>query len=572
MSTTRLLTRLSSHNSHLGIGQQVLQLQSFHQIRVPDRRLVHDLDVLELLVDFLHLVDTVLQDGTVAEHSSMMLHGLLHLQAQIGGGDGAIGVAQLVQVGHRGLAGVVLERGRWHTWLVLLGNGLGASTSEHHQIQQRVGSQTIGTMHRAGSGLTSSIQSRHDHILAVLVDGDNLAAIVGRNTTHVVVHGWQDRNRLAGHVHAGKDHRSLGDSRQTLGQLLGRQMVQLQEHMILLGSNATSLHDLNGHGAGDDVTGGKILSHRGIALHEPLAVAVDKVATLSTAALSDETSGTVDSSRMELNELQILGRQSLTGHHSGTVASTGMRRGAREEGTSVTTSGNDSVLGTESVERTILQIKSQHTAALALLEDQIQGEVLHKVVAVVAEGLTVEGVQQGVTGTIGHRTASMGLAALAELQALAAERTLVYLAVLGAGEGHAVVLQFDDSLGRLPCHVVYSVLIAQPVRSLNRVVHMPLPVILLHVAQRRIDAALGGDCVRSGGKQLGDHRRSESLGHQAEGSPQSSSTSTHNNGIIRMVHHGVLFRNLVGIGGRSLLTAMCDVVAALRSDASSALL
>jgi len=38
MGTSRFLARLSTHNGHLGIGKQVLQLQRLYQIGVPDER------------------------------------------------------------------------------------------------------------------------------------------------------------------------------------------------------------------------------------------------------------------------------------------------------------------------------------------------------------------------------------------------------------------------------------------------------------------------------------------------------------------------------------------------------
>src|SRR5262249_28464957 len=48
------------------------------------------------------------------------------------------------------------------------------------------------------------------------------------------------------------------------------------------------------------------------------------------------------------------------------------------------------------------------------------------------------------------------------------------------------------------------VLIAEPVRPLDGVVHVPAPVIRAHVAERGTDAALGGHGVAAGGKEFGD--------------------------------------------------------------------
>lgn len=47
---------------------------------------------------------------------------------------------------------------------------------------------------------------------------------------------------------------------------------------------------------------------------------------------------------------------------------------------------------------------------------------------------------------------------------------------------------------------------------------MPPPVVLGHVAERGVDATLGGDSVRSGREQLGDARRLEArLGETERG-------------------------------------------------------
>ena len=62
----------------------------------------------------------------------------------------------------------------------------------------------------------------------------------------------------------------------------------------------------------------------------------------------------------------------------------------------------------------------------------------------------------------------------------------------------------NNSIRRLPAHVVNSILVTQPVRSLHSVVHVPSPVVLSHVAQGGIDTTLSSDGVRSGREQLGD--------------------------------------------------------------------
>ena len=67
---------------------------------------------------------------------------------------------------------------------------------------------------------------------------------------------------------------------------------------------------------------------------------------------------------------------------------------------------------------------------------------------------SVECVQQGVSGPVGHTAAAMGLASLAELEALTPEGSLVDLAVLGTTEGHAKVLQLRESEGKPQVNLV----------------------------------------------------------------------------------------------------------------------
>lgn len=110
------------------------------------------------------------------------------------------------------------------------------------------------------------------------------------------------------------------------------------------------------------------------------------------------------------------------------------------------------------------------------------------------------------------------------------------LTVRSTTEWHAAVLQLDDSFGRLAGHVVNGILIAQPVRALDGVVHVPLPIVILHVAQSGVDATLSGDGVRSGREQLGDHRSLESLSDQAIGRAKTGAAGSHHHCVVRMVY------------------------------------
>ena len=76
----------------------------------------------------------------------------------------------------------------------------------------------------------------------------------------------------------------------------------------------------------------------------------------------------------------------------------------------------------------------------------------------------------------------VSLSSLAIVVTRSAERALVNQTLVCPTEGHAVVLQLNNSFRGLTTHVVDSVLVTQPVTALHSVVMVPLPVIRLHVA------------------------------------------------------------------------------------------
>lgn len=202
--------------------------------------------------------------------------------------------------------------------------------------------------------------------------------------------------------------------------------------------------------------------------------AVSTVQTEDLAALltlSDQASSSVDTGRVELNELEILEGKSSTGDHSGSISRASVSRSAGEVGTSVTSSGKNGLVGTEAVKGSVLLVVGHDSDALAVLHDEVceqswsvkcrtialrlrtSGEVLDEVLGVVAERLAVEGVKHSVTGAIGSGSAAVGLSSLSKLERLSSESALVDLALLGAGEGETVVLELENRVGSLAAPV-----------------------------------------------------------------------------------------------------------------------
>jgi hypothetical protein len=239
------------------------------------------------------------------------------------------------------------------------------------------------------------------------------------------VDGGKNGNGLLADIDTGENTGSLRDTGQTLSKNLGGQMAQLEEDVVLLSTDTTAVTDLHGHGSGDDVTRSKIAGSGGISLHESLTLGVEEETTLTTSTLSDQAAGAVDTGRVELDELEILVGETGTGDHGHTVTSASVGGSAAEVGSAVTTGGEDSVVGEESVQSAVLLVVGEDTAALTVLHDQVEGEVLDEVVGLVAEGLAVEGVKEGVAGSVSGSTASVGLATLAVLLGLTTESSLV---------------------------------------------------------------------------------------------------------------------------------------------------
>ena len=326
-------------------------------------------------------------------------------------------------------------------------------------------------------------------------------------------------------------------------------MVEVQEDVILLLADAAAFADLDGHRARDHVARGEILGRRRIALHEALAFGIDEIAAFAARAFGDEAARAVDAGRVELDEFHVLQRQAGAQRHRAAVAGAGMRRGAGGIGAAIAAGGENGGLGAEAMQRAVVELQRDHAAADALVvHDQVDGEELDVEFGGVPQRLAVHGVQHGVAGAVGGGAGALRLA-LAVVQRHAAERALIDLAVFGARERHAPMLELVDRFGRVAHHVFDRVLVAEPVRPLDGVVHVPAPVVLVHVAERGRDAALRRDRMRAGRKHLGDAGGAQAGFAAADHGAQAGAAGADHDDVI-----GVVFDRIgVAVGGRTTL-------------------
>lgn len=89
-------------------------------------------------------------------------------------------------------------------------------------------------------------------------------------------------------------------------------------------------------------------------------------------------------------------------------------------------------------------------------------------------------------------------------------------------------------------HVLNSVLIAEPIGALDRVVEVVLPFVLVHVSESSVDATLSGHGVRTRGKEFGDDGRLEAGIGETVGCAKTRTTSANHNGVVRMIDYTIV--------------------------------
>ncbi len=74
--------------------------------------------------------------------------------------------------------------------------------------------------------------------------------------------------------------------------------------------------------------------------------------------------------------------------------------------------------------------------------------------------------------------------------------------------------------------------------------HVPLPVIVLHISECRIDATLSSHSMRSSRKQLGNNGGFKSFFHQAESCSQAGASGSDHNRIVIVIYDRIRIRYL----------------------------
>jgi hypothetical protein len=97
------------------------------------------------------------------------------------------------------------------------------------------------------------------------------------------------------------------------------------------------------------------------------------------------------------------------------------------------------------------------------------------------------------------------------------------------------MLELVDRLRRVAAEIFDGVLVAEPIRSLHRVVHVPAPIVGAHIAERRGNTALRRNGVGAGGEHLGDAGGAKSSLAAADHGAQARAAGADHHHIIGMV-------------------------------------
>mmetsp|Transcript_32133 Transcript_32133/g.36466 ORF Transcript_32133/g.36466 Transcript_32133/m.36466 type:complete len:356 (-) Transcript_32133:748-1815(-) len=335
VSTTGFLSVFSGKHSHLGLEEKILEFQSFDQVGIPDKSSIGNSNILELLGNFADLDTTFFQNVLDSEHTSVTLHGGLHGISNFSSAEFTLGVSNfvnLVQGFHTGISRQLrLSSSGLDQFLASQRSG----SSENNDIQQRVSTQSVGTMDRGTSDFSSGHESRNDDVFSVLSLSNNLGLVVSRDTTHIVMDSRQHRDGLTSSINTSKDFSSFQNTGQSFLQQFGFQVIKMEMDVITFRTNTSAFQNFLGHSTRNNISGGQILGGRSVSFHKSFTLRVSQDTSFTTASLSHQTTGTIDTSGMELNEFNIFHGQTSSGNSSSSITSTGMGTSTGLVGTTV---------------------------------------------------------------------------------------------------------------------------------------------------------------------------------------------------------------------------------------------
>ncbi len=189
----------------------------------------------------------------------------------------------------------------------------------------------------------------------------------------------------------------------------------------------------------------------------------------------------------------------------------------------------------EPVDAAILKGERHDPPAGSVFHDQIEGEIFDEELRRMTQRLAIERMQHGMSRAIGGRAGALGWWSLAIARRHAAEGTLINFSLFRAREGQAEMFELVHGLRRIAAQIFDRILIAEPVRALDRIVHVPAPVVGTHIAECCSDPTLCRNRVGARREDLCDASRSQTGLRRPQRSSQTRSAGAHHYDVIGMI-------------------------------------
>ena len=180
------------------------------------------------------------------------------------------------------------------------------------------------------------------------------------------------------------------------------------------------------------------------------------------------------------------------------------------------------------------QAQRHHPRAASVLNQQVEDVILVVKVHIVLDALLVAGLKDHVPGAV-RGVAGAPHGRFAEFLGVPAEGPLGDFPVGRAAEGQAPVFEIVNGLDRFPAEDLHGILVSQVIAALDRVEHVPFPMVFFHVAEGGANAALRRSRVRARGIELAQHRH-VALPGQLQRGHQARATRSHYHCVIPLDH------------------------------------
>ena len=249
---------------------------------------------------------------------------------------------------------------------------------------------------------------------------------------------------------------------------------------------------------------------------------------------------------MELHHLHVLERDARLERHRHPVPGARVRvRRARVEPARAA-GGEDHGLGADRLQSAVQQVPGDRALAALVVDDELPGEELLVDEDVPLHHLLVQDVDQDVAGDVGGVRGAR--------RARGAERALRDLALRRAREDRAPALELVDVGGRLVAEDLDRVLVAEVVRSLDRVERVLLGAVLGRVPERRVDPAFGRAGVAADRVDLGEKRDVRALVERLDGRAHPGAAGPDDKHVMLRQHYCRTLSNGRRVPGRFRLS------------------